>query len=100
MKEAIFHSEAWEEVRESVDFYDERLDGLDLRFLAAVEQTAERVSTYPEAGSLLTSGFRKRIVQGFPYNIIYRVWEDYIYLVVVSPHRRRSGYWRERANYR
>ena len=51
MKEAIFHPEARAEVGESVEFYEARLDGLGLRFLAAVEETAERISANPEAGS-------------------------------------------------
>ena len=85
---------------ESFDFYETRLDGLGLRFLTAVEQTVERISTYPEAGTPLAGELRKRIVAGFPYSIIYRVWEDYIYLVALAHHSRRPGYWRERANRR
>ena len=100
MREAIFHPEARAEVKESVEFYETRLNGLGLRFLAAVEGTVERISASPEAGSPLAGKFRKRIVSGFPYNIIYRVWEDYIYLVAVSHHHRRPGYWRERADRR
>ena len=92
MKEAIFHPEARAEMRESFEFYEARLGGLGLRFLSAVEQTVERISTHPEAGAPLASEFRKRIVSGFPYNIIYRVWEDYIYLVAVAHHHRRPGY--------
>ncbi len=100
MKEAIFHPEARAEMRESVEFYEVQLDGLGSQFLSAVEQTAERISTHPEAGAPLARGFRKRIVPGFPYNIIYRIWEDYIYLVAVAQHRRRPGYWRERSDRR
>jgi plasmid stabilization system protein ParE len=100
VKEAIFHPEARAELRESVAFYDLRLEGLGLRFLSAVEQTAERISTHPEAGAPLAGEFRKRIVPGFPYNIIYRGWEDYIYLVAVAHHHRRPGYWRQRASRR
>jgi plasmid stabilization system protein ParE len=84
VKEPIFHPEARAEARETVEFYEARLDGLGLRFLAAVEVAAERVSANPEVGAPLAGGFRKRIVPGFPYNIIYRVWEDYIYLVAVA----------------
>jgi hypothetical protein len=73
VKEPIFHPEARAELRESVEFYETRLDGLGLRFLAAVEGTAERISASPEAGSPLAGGFRKRIVLGFPYNIVYTV---------------------------
>ena len=76
MKNAIFHPEARAEMRESLEFYEARLDGLGFRFLSAVEQTAERISTHPEAGVPLAGEFRKRIVPGFPYNVIYRVWED------------------------
>ena len=100
MREAVFHPEARAEVRESVEFYETHLNGLGLRFLAAVEGTVERISASPEAGSPLAGEFRKRIVLGFPYNIIYRVWEDYIYLVAVAHHRRRPGYWRDRADRR
>jgi toxin ParE1/3/4 len=100
VKEAIFHPEARVEMNESFDFYEARLDGLGLRFLLAVEQTVERISTHPEAGASLAGEFRKRIVPGFPYNVIYRVWQDYTYLVAVAHHSRRPGYWRERADRR
>jgi hypothetical protein len=98
VKEAIFHPEAREEMSESFYFYEARLDGLGLRFLSAVEQTVQRISAHPDAGAPFTGELRKRIVPGFPYNIIYRVWEDYIYLVAVAHHSRRPGYWRERAD--
>jgi hypothetical protein len=51
VKEAIFHPDARAEMSESFDFYQARLDGLGLRFLSAVEQTVERISTHPEAGA-------------------------------------------------
>ena len=100
MKEAIFHPDARAEMREAFNFYEARLDGLGLRFLSSVEQTAERITIHPEAGAPLAGEFCKRIVSGFPYNIIYRVWEDYIYLIAVAHHRRRPGYWRDRTDRR
>lgn len=100
MKEAVFHPEARAEVSQSVEFYEARLNGLGLRFLSAVEQTAERISASPEAGPPLEGGFRKRIVPGFPYSVIYRVLEDYVYLVAVAHQHRRPNYWRQRANRR
>ena len=100
MKQTIFHPEARAEMREAVEFYEARLDELGLRFLSAVEQTADRISAHPEAGAPLGGEFRKQIVSGFPYNVIYRVWEDYIYLVAVAHQHRRPGYWRERVDRR
>ena len=100
MKEAIFHPEAREEMSESFYFYEARLNSLGVRFLSAVEQTVQRISTHPDASAPLAGEFRKRIVPGFPYNIIYRVWQDYVHLVAVAHHSRRPGYWRERADRR
>ncbi len=100
MKGAIFHPEARAEMRESFEFYEARLDGLGFRFLSAVEQTTKRIVVHPEAGTPLSGEFRKRIVQGFPFSVIYRVWEDHIYLVAVAHHHRRPGYWRERIDRR
>jgi toxin ParE2 len=100
VKEAIFHPEARAEVSQSVEFYEARLEGLGLRFVSAVEETAKRISASPEAGAALAGGFRKRIVSGFPYSVIYRIREDYVYLVAVAHQHRRPDYWRERADRR
>jgi hypothetical protein len=100
VKEALFHPEALAETDGSVDFYDAQLDGLGLRFLTAIEETTERISASPDAGAPLQGEYRKRIVPGFPYSIIYRVWEDYVYVVAVAHQHRRPGYWRERSDRR
>ncbi len=42
---------------ESFDFYEARLDGLGLRFLSAIEQTVEQISTHPEAGAPSPANF-------------------------------------------
>ena len=86
-------------MRESVEFYEAQLDGLG-SVLSAVEQTTEWISAHPEAGTSLDGEFRKRIIPGFPYNIIYRVWDEYIYLVAVAHQHRRPGYWRDRSSRR
>lgn len=55
MKEIIFHPEARADMRESVESYDSSLNGLGLRFLSAVEQTTERITAHPEAGTPLVA---------------------------------------------
>jgi toxin ParE2 len=96
VKEVEFHPEARAELDASVELYEAHLGGLGQRFLDAVEKAAERIATTPDAGSPLEGGYRKRLVPGFPYNLIYRVWEDYVYLVAVAHQHRRPDYWRER----
>jgi len=50
--EIEFHPLARAELDASVDFYESRLEGLGIRFLAAVEETTERIAASPGAGSL------------------------------------------------
>ena len=97
MKEAIFHPEARAEMRESIEFYEARLEGLGLRFLSAVEQMAERISTHPEAGAGRRTCHRARTF-GLAGSVSGSC--QYIYLVAVAHHHRRPGYWRDRSTRR
>lgn len=52
------HPAARAELDASIAFDESRLDGLGLRFLAAVEETTGRIASSPERGSPMDSGFR------------------------------------------
>lgn len=97
MKAVTFHPSARAELDASADFYEARLSGLGLRFSVAVEETAGRIAKSPAAGTPLPGGFRKRLVAGFPFSVIYRTWADEIFLVAVAHQHRRPGYWRRRS---
>jgi plasmid stabilization system protein ParE len=62
------------------------------RFLAAVEEAVERIARSPRAGGSLASGFRKRLVPGFPFSVVYRPAEEQIFIVAVAHQHRRPGY--------
>jgi len=97
VKEVTFHPSARAELDASADFYESRLSGLGLRFLAAVEETTNRIVELPDAGAPLAGGFRRRLVSGFPFSIIYRAWGEEVYLVAVAHQHRRPGHWRDRS---
>jgi hypothetical protein len=65
VKQTIFHPEARAEMREAVEFYEARLDGLGLRFLSAAEQTADRISAHPEAAPRLVANSASGSFPGF-----------------------------------
>jgi plasmid stabilization system protein ParE len=100
VKAVTFHPSARAELDASADFYEARLSGLGLRFLVAVEETARRIAESPDAGASMAGGFRKRLVAGFPFSIIYRAWEEEVYLVAIAHQHRRPGYWRRRSGAR
>lgn len=92
----VFHPSARAELDASVDFYESRLEGLGGRFLAAVEEAIGRIAQSPDAGSALQRGFRKQLVSGFPFTVVYRVSQSQLFIVAVAHQHRRPGYWRRR----
>ena len=68
----VFHPEAYEEMIESARFYEERDDGLGIRFLEAVEDTMRPIRQFPYAGAVERADIRKRLVFGFPFTVLYR----------------------------
>ena len=100
MNEAVFHPSARAELDESAIFYESRLNGLGERFAASVEEAVERIADSPAAGTALRGVYRKRLVAGFPFSVIYRIGEDHVFIVAVAHQHRRPGYWRRRKDHR
>ncbi len=100
MNEAVFHPSAREELDESALFYESRLRGLGMRFAVSVEETVQRIVDSPAAGAPLGVEYRTRIVAGFPFSVIYRAWEDHVFVVAIAHQHRRPGYWRRRRDRR
>lgn len=96
----IFHPEAREELVESARFLEEKTPGLGLDLIAAVEQAAERLTKFPELGSLEHARIRKCLVRGFPFTLLYEVNPDHIYIAAVMHQRRKPGYWKARVSNR
>ena len=47
--------------------------------------------------SLVPCGVTRRLmVDGFPYDVVYRAHVDAIEVLALAHHRRRPGYWRRR----
>jgi plasmid stabilization system protein ParE len=92
----IFHPEAHEEMIEQARYYEAKSKELGSDFLAAVEETTNRIEKSPKAGSIDRANIRKRLVSGFPFTILYEIQTDRIYIAAVMHQHRRPGYWRKR----
>ena len=91
-----FHPAARDEFVAAAAYYDAAVPGLGNRFLVAVKQTADMLSTHPDAGAARGSGTRRLLVAGFPYHVVYRVRGDDIEVLAIAHQHRRPGYWRDR----
>ncbi|HEX5645389.1 MAG TPA: type II toxin-antitoxin system RelE/ParE family toxin [Nitrospira sp.] len=93
MSKATFHEAASAEVNEAAKYYEERVPGLGLLFLAAVEEAAEKVLANPEAFQLVGEEIRHKLIRRFPYSLLYVIEPDRIRVIAVAHQKRRPGYW-------
>jgi toxin ParE1/3/4 len=91
-----FHPEAEVELVETILYYETQALGLGERFAAEVKGAIEQLLKHPKIGAPDEAGFRKWVLETFPYNLRYAESDDLVYILVVENHHRRPGYWKTR----
>jgi plasmid stabilization system protein ParE len=84
------------ELMEAVSFYSAAGTRTGVRFQRALEAAVTKAMLNPDFGAPGLMGTRRRIVDGFPYNVIYRASDIELLVVAIAHHRRRPGYWANR----
>ncbi|PYS39172.1 MAG: hypothetical protein DMG14_14995 [Acidobacteria bacterium] len=88
---------ASKEFSAAVRWYEEQRPGLGGEFFDAVVDATSLIQVQPEIGTPSRDGRTRRVlVQGFPYQVVYRVSADEIVIVAIAHLKRRPGYWRKR----
>jgi plasmid stabilization system protein ParE len=91
-----FLSEADEEFREAVRYYENEAPGVGLRFIAEVRKGVTFITENPFAAAPVGSGIRRKVLNHFPYSLLYAVESELVVIVAVAHHKRRPRYWRSR----
>lgn len=91
-----YHPEAAKELMSSIQYYEEKANGLGAEFLDEVEEAIAQALAHPESGSLLTKSDRRIFLVRFPFEIIYDVSETIITITAVKHLKRKPGYWESR----
>ncbi len=79
----VFHPLAERELIAAARFYETRASGLG----------------HPNAGSLfmgMGTTIRRRLMQRFPFGVVYEVETENISVIAIMHLRRRPGYWKRR----
>lgn len=76
--------------------YGEINPGLCLQFNDAVNMTLDRARTFPLLGFRIHGDVRRRLVQRYPYSVIYRPSGGRIVVFAIAHQARRPGYWVDR----
>ena len=91
-----FHPEALAEFEAAADFYSARQNGLELRFIDAVQSAIQRICDAPERRPIFDGEIRRNLVRVFPYSVLYAVEPDCIYIIAIMHYSREPGYWKTR----
>jgi plasmid stabilization system protein ParE len=88
-----YHPEASQELVAAALFYHEQAPGLGGEFLDEVEHTESFLVQFPAVGRVLRGDIRRLSLRRFPYDLIYQLRGDHLWILAVAHQRRRPGYW-------
>lgn len=69
----VLSSTALQELETSVDWYNERQDGLGERFIEAVDKRLTLLADTPDMFPVKRSGYNEVVIEKFPYLIVYKI---------------------------
>jgi plasmid stabilization system protein ParE len=86
----IFSSSAAKEIRDSFDWYEDRVNGLGEQFIQIIDLSLELILLNPEGFPVKKSPYREIVLKKFPYQIIYEYLkkEQIIYILHIFNTRR------------
>jgi toxin ParE1/3/4 len=88
--------EAETELREAVDWYEARSQGLGSEFLRAVRAAFALIERNPEQSPCVRDEIRRTLVRRFPYAVYYVVDPDQISVIACVHTRRHPRRWQSR----
>ena len=92
-----FDLEALAEYEDAARYYAAQQPGLDLRFIACIEDAIARVCEAPERWRVFAGREVRRVLtKVFPYGILYTIESGHVLIIAVAHYSRAPGYWRHR----
>ena len=91
-----YHPLADKELSTAALFYHHQAHGLGGEFLDEVEHAEALLVAFPLAGRPLRAAIRRLGLRRFPFDLIYEVHADQLWILAVAHQRRKPGYWADR----
>ena len=97
MSRVRFHRLAEAELYDAAHYYEKQAQGLGDALLDEVWRGIEQILENPPACPLVSANVRRKVLQRFPFNLMYRIEDNGALLILAVMHQqRRPGYWQGR----
>ncbi len=84
------------ELDDAIEYYNFQSTGLGEIFLDEVLETIELILYFPQLWTRNSENTRKAVLRKFPFNLIYSMYQDKIYIIAVAHQNREPEYWIDR----
>lgn len=91
-----FHPEVTNDIKGSYLWYEDKLQGLGNRFLKELEDGYTAIQNFPDTWANFQYGFKRYILNKFPFSILYKVAEEKIVILAIMHNSRKPNYWIDR----
>lgn len=92
----VLNAEARLELREATRWYSARSVIVARRFTDAYRHAKGLISNAPRQWPEIEPGVRRVLLRGFPYSLIYELWDERVVILAVKHDKRQPGYWHDR----
>lgn len=96
MRQVTFHEDARAELAEASHYYEDRVPGLGQALIDDVENGVREILEHPNACERVSKSLRRKLLNRFPYGLIYTVETNHIRIMAIAHQKRRPEYWRYR----
>jgi plasmid stabilization system protein ParE len=82
-RKIIVSSSALRDIQQGIDYYKLQANGLGKRFEKVIHSTFTRIQHFPFAASFAYEQVRYKVIEKFPYIILYTFDDKHIYVIRV-----------------
>jgi len=87
---------ARQEIRDAAEYYESRAKGLGVDFIDKINAAVLDICENPQRWPITGTDVRRRLINRFPYCLLYRVDADEVVVLAVMHLSRHPFYWRGR----
>jgi len=96
MRKLLLHPEVGGEIESWVAILAERSDRSPARFLEEVRAGFNRIRERPTHAHFIHQSYRRLNLDRFSHAVIYREYDDAVYVIAVTHEKRHPDYWKRR----